>query len=426
MSTAGARRRGVRLLFIGLLVCASGCAPLRFEGLQTATTTYPASRISHFIKGEPAPDYPLRSSDVLAFKIIGPNGTSEPIEKVEVDGADEWQSEASPVFRIPVALADGVLLSFRSKALDPSPAIFNLSLTGKTWAQVRAAANRIKKENNHALPLGVESKRQKLRFWLEPADQPDLLAVGDTVKLTRRYRVEVAFSGEDSQSHPDPYSFTQSEAFDLQVDARGRVLFPSIGKLSNPVDRPNDVAARAAFSQLEHSNGVLQLADPGLSIDRQPTLDALAVCLSQGELFDESDRSSPCWRAGVRRALAPETQDGAATISDLVYRMAPAARTWSLVDEDGRRVTIPFYYGATVPSIAEQEYEKAFGRLFYRDFARRAYIVVVPRKTISSNAEAPFYLEVRAKQTPPTAFLLHPGDTVFVTRTRPRSKESEP
>lgn len=412
---------------MGLLVAASGCAPLRFEGLQKASKTGQAPRVSQLTGAAPTAAYRLQPQDELEFAIPRPNGASAPIQKIRVNGAEAWQSRPSPTFRIPVGLASNTALSFDAAALGAGSEDFGLDLDRKTWGQVRLAAIAANAGGAHALPADAPDAGTKVRFRLIPSASPDMLAQGDRVQVWRRYRVKVAYTGpvDPNKPQPDPFSFNQSESFELQVDATGGVLFPAPAKLSGVIGVDADPAAREIFARLEGANARLQVADPAAAYDAQLSLADLAACLSQGDLFDESDTTSRCWKAGVRRALAP-TADGSASITDLVYRLQPAARGWWLVDETGRRVEVPLQAGDTTGPTVAQAYARAFGRSMFHGGYWRVFVVVQPRQTVASNREAPFYLAALKKGAAPTDYLLRPGDTVFVTRERPLATKSPP
>lgn len=406
----------VQIASLGLILVASGCAGYRFQGLQKGVPANLAHRQIFAEGGLVRDSYVLQPADTLVFQIRGEQGQLLSISSVQDENGDTWMCCHSPRFRVPVRRADDRLIRFSSPGPAGGSWTFRTPLAGRTWAEIKLAA---------AAAATIPGTASTLEVALEPSGIPDLLSANDIVEMSRQYRVSFAQMGDGAPA--DPFSVTQSDQYRLVVDHRGQVRFPALSLFSRLVDADTDAEARALQGELASADATLLLADPALRRDQQLSLQELAACLSEGELFRYAQQGNTlvptanerCWRAGVRPRLLPAA-DGSATISNLVYSLRPGARTWWLVDELGNRTELPFRVGDTVPATALQQRARLTGRRLFGTFQRAAFVIVVPRQTLAADLDPPFYLEIREGQTETQNFLIWPGDTVFISQSRPR------
>lgn len=111
------------------------------------------------------------------------------------------------------------------------------------------------------------------------------------------------------------------------------------------------------------------------------------------------------------------------------YDLAPGPRTWTLVDLNGRRHSVPYQYGISVTEAVETNYAVLTGRDLETDAQwGRPFLVVLPSPL---TRDKPFYGQLAPKEAgaakPLIADLggigIKPGDTVIVTEWRPITVE---
>lgn len=414
-----------RIDFVLLAFLLGGCTHLEFPGL-TPSPTPVAYREAYAGPGGISSAYRLRADDVLVFRIAS-GGGSVPIRFVADENGEKWLQQPVSRFRVRVGELQGrsVTLSTDSGSIP----LFSgegmksggAALVDSEWGKVQAATNAV---------LAVE---------LEPRLSPDLIAPGDVVELTRRYSITFAVMGDTAGGPREPFILQRTERLSLPVDQRGYIAFPALTIPSDIIDAdatPDDSAgptpgkvaeARALRARLATAGDVLRVADPALPIAAQTSLEELASCLSEGSLFrfpktsaPVDDRNRRCWRAGVSPYFGPGSTQSA-SVSDLVYSLSLAPRAWVLVDEEGKRYEVAMRNGDTVPDTVLRERQRLTGRPVFGIFCRHVYLVVVPRATIASDAERPFYVRVDKGAPASAAYRIWPGDTVYVTRSLPEA-----
>jgi len=373
----------------------------------------------------PHANYRLQADDVIILRVARPEtGTTpatKPIEFVKDGFGEKWLRSSVSRFAIRVGdlqgrtiivSANGQSFSAFAPALLEDPGEQNegrkrLALTDRQWSEVR------------------DNTDNRLEIQLEPRTAPDLIAAGDVVAVIRRYTLSFAMQG-DGQG-PEPFLLPRVETFRLPVDSRGYVAFPALTIPSGltDVEAPKDSApSRALRARLAATQDVLRVADPERSIKTQASLQTFAACLSEGTLFrfpdvtGQSDQvNRRCWEAGVSPHFGPSSQS--APISGLMYFLSVEPRSWWLVDEHGKRFELRLRDGDTIPDTALRERQRLTGRGFFNSFYSDGYLVVVPRRTIASDEEAPFYMRV-GNEARSYSYRILPGDTVHVTRSEPK------
>lgn len=419
-----------QLLFrLGLLtLCAilGGCSQLEFAELvhEPPPSGY---RATFGESGGVSDGYLVQFEDVIVLRVKETAGT--PIEYIKDGDGDIWMKSKVSRFAVRVGELQGRTITVTTNdGKHTYPAFLNnllekpdgqdepirrLSLVGRSWSEIKANTD------------------SRLEIELEPRPAPDLIAVGDVVEMTRRYTIVFAMQGDTDGLTPEPFLLPRVETFRLVVDTRGYVAFPALTIPSDLVDADggaestsDDALARALRAQLTATQDVLRVADPKRRIAEQTSLQTLAACLSEGAYFRFPDvkgqygeANRRCWEAGVSPHFGPSSQS--APISGLIYSMTVAPRSWWLVDEQGNRFENPLRDGDTISDAVLRERHRVTGHRLFNSFNSHAYLVVVPRKTVASEVEPPFYLRI-GKGAQPNSYRILPGDTVYVTRFVPK------
>jgi hypothetical protein len=242
-----------------------------------------------------------------------------------------------------------------------------------------------------------------------------------------------------------------SETFPTVVDPEGYVRVPMlaavtgrISELSDTGDRDLELSGeifgrpgfRLAGTEVEQAYSRVRAWAPEWTPAEAPTWSELGDCLSVAtastrsvnacpadrdvvpELSLSRDFAARCERYGVTDHFRPCSPNAGTIAIGLHYQFDPTPPSWTLVDESGRRLDVALQHGATVAAMTRRFYPALVGRELLARRSTRAYATVLPdRRTSDAN---PFYIVVTYNGAPPADALLAPGDTVFISRTRPR------
>lgn len=413
------RLKSLNRSLLPLCAVLAGCANLEFVELVRAP---PPSgyRATFGERGEVSAMYRLQADDVLVLQVKKPQ--SAPISSVKDGNGEQWLKSPASRFAVRVGELQGRTISVSASG-EMRPAFSaallekpdeqdegqkRLVLIGRSWGDVKAGTD------------------ERLAIELEPRSSPDSIAAGDVVEMTRRYTLRFAMQGDGPGF--EPFLVPRVESFRLSVDARGYVSFPALTVASDltGVDAESDSSAdfRALRARLAAVQDVLRVANPARPVAEQTSLQTLAACLSEGAYFrfpdvdGQSDQANRrCWEAGVSRQFGTPPQLDA--VRGLVYSLSVVPRSWWLVDEQGNRFEIVLRHSDTIPDAVLRERQRLTGRRLFSTFSNHAYLVVVPRKTIASEVEPPFYLRV-GKGAQAESYRVMPGDTVYVTYLTPK------
>lgn len=392
-----------------LVACLAGCVgrPVRLNEIRTVETVSGGRANLPFVSGTLNPNYRLGLQDNIVFTATG-GGVIQSVEARREGGADySWSSTPLTVFRAPVSALEtvmGVTLTISGSAPSApevwfcTPITCAPALAGRSVSDVLAALGR-----HPGISITVEP--------VEPVrPQP-----ADTVYLTRDWQLLI--------NPADPVFgglVDQTERFELPVDEQGMITFPALATLAPSLHNVarDRLGAEAA---LEGATMRVRVAVPGRSRATQPTLALVAWCLSA--TAPGSSQRRDCLDLGITQAFAND-QSGQIAIEHVRYRLEPGPRTWTIVDEQGNRATIPYRYGATIFSAVTDAYRTLDGRDLVGGIWNRAFITVIPQSTtIDREQEAPFYgnvvLENGAVASNIDRLLLMPGDTVHISRLEP-------
>lgn len=404
-------------VLVACLLCLllSGCSGLRFDGLRPAS---PIDLVERIPVAEIGASESLRADDIIVIELVGSDGGAIAAGVVTTETNDTWLMGKTRHFRAPYSQLMGQKLNFKTSLSAHDSVSFAQRFAGPTLSEARASVG------------------SRFRLSVERRFMPDLLAAGDVVELRRQYQLLFAVMSDGSPV--DPFTLTRSETFDLLVDARGQVRFPGLSIASDlndefdsgdPDEDDRRRAAREALqADLANADAVIQLADPRRRRSEQLSLRALGSCLSEGRRFvvprttpDDPARIERCWGAGVKAGFAPKTS-GSTSVDNLVYSLRAKPRTWHLIDENGRRSELPLVEGDTILKSVLLQRERLTGVPLLSALRRRAFVIVVPRPLLATDLEAPFYFELRGGLKPEEDYQLWPGDTVILSRHRPKHR----
>lgn len=240
---------------------------------------------------------------------------------------------------------------------------------------------------------------------------------GDEIVVTRQSLISDAFAF-DAATHTETLRLARVsgagtrdvERFELTVDSGGAVYLPLITRLSSfEIYVPGGgklIAPRA------YVNALLAPGNSRLVVTHLP-LTTLAACLSIAEV---ASTQKDC--AGLDARYAPSNGDGGAR-REISYTIEPGRRFWSLIDQQGRRITLPYRYGMTVLEAVRTVYRGRSGHEL--PGPRSAYLTVVPR---AGSGEPPFFAALGASDGM-ERILLEPEDTVHLTAWMPRRATPE-
>lgn len=279
--------------------------------------------------------------------------------------------------------------------LDPT----SLSIPGATWRQVQTALE------------GVSIGGKGLKARLIPA-VAEYAGPGNSVRL---YRMQMNTDG-----------LQRTEEFNLQVDADGFVWIPpqtsglvapgTALALKNPFLRGINGAVDAGYFRI-------RVAHPNRSAGDQPTLAEIGRRLSSlSKEFDQAALDD--WLSGEidEQFIADDTD-----ASGLRYHLTLVGeRTWTLVDETGRRHSYRHRGRELLIEAAIDGYRALFGRELLEGATgprSQAFLTVIPRSTGVDPTSRPFFgrMDSGDPHCQLRGLSLEPGDTVMVSRTTPHS-----
>ncbi|MCO4875570.1 hypothetical protein VOI32_00815 [Paraburkholderia caribensis] len=398
---------------LGLVLAA--CATIRLNNLDSAERNAdPVRRNIPFLEGKVNPDYRLEPQDLLVLS--APKGQA--ITAVTARPSDAtWLARPLQEFRIPIGILElfnaleivyaGNNATVKLKLCDGSPPC-KPRLTEQSAQQVLAKL--------HALT--------SLKVAIEPVE-PVRVDPGDSVFLARDSRILIQPEPSTAGTSVPALLFGHSERFELIVDNQGRVDFPSLSVLSAQLAA--DVQGRPAIrAALDGENTRFRLAIPGASRSAQPTLAAISWCLSAdyAPTAKTDTLVDHCRALGITGFITPD-QDGGAAINAVRYRLEAGRRSWRLVDEKNRSITMDYVYGATILESVSEAYRVLTGHELVEQWHATAFVTVLPREGAERPREKPFFGRVRlvesSASSPLGRFLLMPGDTVHISRFEPRA-----
>lgn len=254
---------------------------------------------------------------------------------------------------------------------------------------------------------------------LEPVD-PTEAAPGETLQVTRRFFITDALATDGGTG----IQRRSAETFELLVDHDGRVTMPLLNRIAGfPIEVSADLSSLRSLKSGPYGiayrlDARLAASNARLHVTGAP-LATIAECVSASADLT-SAVSEPCKDIDGRFATIIDADGNGQT--EITYIMEHGPRSWFLVDETGKRTTIPYSYGQTIDVAVEKKYRELRGRDLIRNSRKRVFVTVVPRSSTNDSLGIPFagrFIErdgTRSFQR----YMLLPGDTVHLTGKPPQ------
>jgi hypothetical protein len=422
-------RVAARILFLFTAVLGSGCASVQLENVVRYTPDAFSRRVAavhaaHDSAGRPHDGYVVRPQDELEIRLVRADGTRMPVV---------LRLGSSPLTLLhdvtAARLRFGLVRALGSIDVAGSADPVTIDTTfpnGATWGRIRAAfAGR-----TVACSGGTCSIEAALRPGVET-----FVAPGDRLFLQRSLVAVVPLAGDAPVITTEPFDVVVDPNGWLQVPLLARVSFSEIAISGEQQQTLNGQVAtpemRRAGAHIENSYARVRVWAPEWTGSARRSLEEVADCMSVATILPEQTACVPdvdekpwtlpadfvarCRAAGVdaQFRVCPEVATA------VHYRFAPAELTWTLVDEDGRRLVVPYRHGLTVEAAARERYPELCGReLVQPGFGTSsAYVTVLPDPL--GDEKFRFWLRVDHRRRRDDDPLLLPNDTVFVDRTWP-------
>jgi hypothetical protein len=431
LSNSRSRLRTQALLLL-LVPALTGCAAIRMQRIEPYYAAAfplrdPALHAAWDVNGAPNDGYVPSDDDEIALWLENSSGKRGPRMTVSRDALVVLQDvdTARLTLRLLRALHAFQLLNPTNPAADVTtePADY------AQWSILRQKLEAVMVDCGGA---GI----CRLRASLEPRE-PAFVVPGEEVVIERTYRNE--------SSVCEVPATTIADSVTAIVDSAGWIDVPAVAPLAasistiamlgdhNPTEKNRLPALRLAGAEIAASYGRVRAWSPSA---KQHSLDEIGACLSVATLLpgqtgcvvtdaepaiDQTDGLrlpadfvANCLAAGVDRQFATcPTQ----TVLNVYYRLATRL-FWTLVDERGQRLTVPYRGGATVEEAVRREYLRVRGRELVVPglIGGAAYLAVLPDPRTGEVRR--FYLKVKYGRRQPDA-LLRPNDVVFVSRSWP-------
>lgn len=424
-------RRAARIVAVSAL-CLVAISCQRFveiEGLAEVTEfdlpDFRKTGYATYATAAPSGSYLLRPSDLIELEWVGASGpiavmSSEctgsnctPCGDLGISPGEPLIEGLSP--RLPVSVL-GSLSSIEVRNRDSSRTV-DFCTSGKS---------------PFASPLTWD---RFVRLFRDRGIRPRLLSEpirralpGDLVRIT------ILSKTERTPDAAGPFVATQAES---RVDERGELFVPALSTSArlDAVQTPNPIRRRAVAG-LDNGNLRVAVWQPATDFGRQPSLQAVAGCLSAAWNSDLSASPSPptrelkaeagrCLKAGIEgpffRPGAPATPDE--DVQSIRYRL-DVDQSWTFVAEDGSHREQRYIPGETIGAAIARTYREFVGRelVSARQIGRDvAYVAIIPRAALGpGRSSRPFSGTIRAGSASSIAdVLLAPGDVVHVTRSAP-------
>ncbi len=424
-----------RLLLLGALL-STGCASVQLERIAPFTPKgFPARVAAAQVPCNPGGNasdrYIPRDSDELEVRLERSDGTHAPVALRIAD------SPLALLHDVDAArLRVGLLRALRKIEVvgKGDPVTIDTGFAAdETWSAIR--------RRFEGRQVACDHGSCDLRVHLLPAT-PTPVVPGDVLLLQRSLVTVIPAAGEAPTITTESFEVVVDPQGWLQVPLLSRITFSEIATLGETQTslEGGTVAApglRRIGAHIENSYARVRAWAPQWTDGERRTIEEVADCLNVATILpaqagcvpdvESSDGTrlpeqfiSRCIAIGVGAAfrVCPNVA------SAVHYRFMPRHLGWTLVDERGARLTIPYRQGLTVAAATREQYPRLRGRelVVAGLFHRAAYLSVLPDPLGDEHSR--FSLRVVYDSPISDDPLLKPGDTVFVDRTWPERLES--
>jgi len=399
----GVLRRLLSFFAIGLAL--GGCAhQVQLENLQPPAANDPRRNLVFDLRnGQVNTSYRPWQGDLLVVKVASTG----------VEGCDDREAKSQAIASADLvvvrngsqeslALTDRAISELVLSTAAPSQKLPYIQIATKARSAIRMDLRPFDGSmtwGEYRATLDATCRKYGVMLDVVPVEQA-FAHPGDEIVVTRQSLV----------SDPSGTGTRDVERFELTVDSGGAIYLPSVTRLA--LFEIYASGGGKLIAPRAYTNALLAPADSRLVVTRR-ALAVLAACLSIAEV---ASNEKDC--AGLDARYAPADGDGGAR-REVRYTIEPGRRTWSLVDQQGRRITLPFRYGVTVLDAVRAAYRSWSGQEL--PGAGSAYLTVVPRE---GSGGPPFFAAIGASDGM-DRLLLTAGDTVHLTPWMPRRANAE-
>jgi hypothetical protein len=351
----------------------------------------------------------------------------KPLDFVEVDFVEG--GVASPLMQnvpraaLPIPLlvaADRIKVTHGGKITELRPAA--AAKPGRSWSGLASV-------------LRVDGLKAQLvpenRTWVRP---------GDTVVVRRMYHEKSgsiggigvtdaaaapASANAAAAPAPDAALATSSkpqrffaDEYRLTVDGNGDIWIPPISSAGLGITAHTQRSE--LIGAIDRATFKVRVWNPETAYAKLPSLEALANCLTAAQAAGPADAPAVCTRFGIDARFSPSTDK----FQNIRYQIDGELGSWTLVDEQDHRLTVPRRRGEPLLDAVRIAYRRlAHGELIRNQIGlRKAYVTVLPDESWGVPCERQsFSVEYSTESLhplPQTTLLR--GDTVFISRERPR------